>query len=116
MSRNPPCLTKASVTAANAASTANNMRLDTGFNLSLDPATLNLTTIRLRAVNPNNVQPEVDQWNLGVERQLPWQMLVTAEYVGTKGTHLSILRNLNQQYFDSNGFPTGIIPYTNLGA
>ena len=113
---NPPWLINNSVTAANTASTANNMRLDTGFNLSLNPATLNLTTIRLRAVNPNNVQPEVDQWSLGVERQMPWQTVLTAEYVGTKGTHLSILRNLNQQYFDAGGFPTGVIPYANLGA
>src|SRR5437899_6280940 len=113
---NPPWLINNSVTAANTASTANNMRLDSGFNLSLNPATLNLTTIRLRAVNPNNVQPEVDQWSLGVERQMPWQTVLTAEYVGTKGTHLSILRNLNQQYFDAGGFPTGVIPYANLGA
>src|SRR5207253_2577211 len=27
-----------------------------------------------------------------------------------------ILRNLNQQYFDAGGFPTGVIPYANLGA
>ena len=113
---NPPWLINNSVTAANTASTANNMRLDTGFNLSLNPATINLTTIRLRAVNPNNVQPEVDQWSLGVERQMPRQTVLTIEYVGTKGTHLSILRNLNQQYFDAGGFPTGVIPYANLGA
>jgi|SRR5690242_2308705 len=122
---NPPWLINNSVTAANTSSTANNMRLDTGFNLSLNPAAINLTTIRLRAVNPDNVQPVVDQWNLGVERQLPWQSLLTVEYVGTKGTHLSILRNLNQQYFatgtcDPNNAarlcPTGIIPYANLGA
>src|SRR5437763_16709585 len=92
---NPPWLINNSVTAANTASTANNMRLDTGFNLSLNPATINLTTIRLRAVYPNNVQPEVDQWCLGVERQMPRQTLLTIDYVVTKCTHLSILRNLN---------------------
>jgi hypothetical protein len=79
------------------------MRMDTGFNLSLDPSSLNLTQIRLRAVNPNNVQPTVDQWNFGIERQLPGQVVATVEYVGTKGTHLSMLKNLNQTYFDSTG-------------
>jgi hypothetical protein len=113
---NPPYLINNQVTATSSGTTANGMRLDSGFNLSLDPNNINLTTVRLRAVNPNNVQPEVDQWNLGVERQLPWNIVATTEYVGTKGTHLSILRNLNQQYFDANGFPTGVIPYANLGA
>ncbi|MCA1604375.1 MAG: TonB-dependent receptor, partial [Acidobacteria bacterium] len=37
------------------------------------------------------------------------------DYVGTKGTHLSTLRNLNQQTFNANGVGTGIIPYPNLG-
>lgn len=100
---NPPWLVDKSVSASSTSTTVNNMRMDTGFNLSLDPSSLNLTQIRLRAVNPNNVQPEVDQWNIGVERQLPAQIVATVEYVGTKGTHLSILKNLNQTYFDSQG-------------
>jgi outer membrane receptor protein involved in Fe transport len=126
----PPWLINKSVSASSASTTANNMRLATGFNVSLDPNNVDLTQVRLRAVNPNNVQPEVDQWNLGVERELPGQLVTTVEYVGTKGTHLSILRNLNQIYFDSlgracttvTGTPTcpGItapfIPYANLGA
>jgi len=127
---NPPFVINNQVTAASTSTTANNMRLATGFNVSLDPNSLNLANVRIRAVNPNNVMPEVDQWNLGIQHQLPWQMVTTLEYVGTKGTHLSILRNLNQTYFDSMGracttvagTPTcpGItapfIPYANLGA
>jgi outer membrane receptor protein involved in Fe transport len=100
---NPPWLVDKSVSASSTSTTVNNMRMDTGFNLSLDPSSLNLTQIRLRAVNPNNVQPTVDQWNFGIERQLPGQVVATVEYVGTKGTHLSMLKNLNQTYFDSTG-------------
>ncbi len=100
---NPPWLVDKSISASSTSTTANNMRLDTGFNVSLDPSTLNLKQIRLRAVNPNNIQPEVDQWNFGIEHQLPGEMVATLEYVGTKGTHLSILKNLNQTYFDSQG-------------
>src|SRR5262245_65070612 len=39
--------------------------------------------------------PEADQWNFGVQRMLPSQMVLTLDYVGTKGTHRSILRNPN---------------------
>jgi outer membrane receptor protein involved in Fe transport len=112
---NPPYLIDKLLSApsnnvtANATSgtTNNGLKLRTGFTgVSLDPnaqASTFLTSIRLRSVNPENVQPEVDQWNLGVEHQLPGQVVLTVEYVGTKGTHLSILENLNQQYFDSLG-------------
>jgi hypothetical protein len=30
----------------------------------------------------------VQQWNLNVERELPWDFFVSAAYVGSKGTHL----------------------------
>src|SRR5205807_2685230 len=52
---NPPWLVDKSVSATSASTTVNNMRVATGFNLSLDPSTVNLTQVRLRAVNPNNV-------------------------------------------------------------
>ncbi|MCA1641665.1 MAG: TonB-dependent receptor, partial [Acidobacteria bacterium] len=112
---NLPFFVQNSIAAANNNSTANNIRLRTGFNLSLDPSTVNPTLVRLRAVNPESVDPSIDQWNIGIQRLLPGNMVVTADYVGTKGTHLSTLRNLNQQLFDANGFGTGIIPYPNLG-
>jgi Carboxypeptidase regulatory-like domain/TonB-dependent Receptor Plug Domain/TonB dependent receptor len=32
--------------------------------------------------------PYEQSWTLGVERQLPWSVLVTAHYIGKKGTHL----------------------------
>ncbi len=60
-----------------------------------DPANIDLRRIRLRSVNPESVMPEADQWNFGVQRLLPAQMVLTLDYVGTKGTHLSVLRNPN---------------------
>jgi hypothetical protein len=86
--------------------TVNNMRLRTGFNLSLDPANQPanfLQTVRIRGVDPKAVMPSIDQWNAGIERQLPGSIVGIVEYVGTKGTHLSILNDLNQTYFDSIG-------------
>jgi hypothetical protein len=112
---NLPFLVQNNVTAANNNQTANNIRLQTGFNLSLNPASVDPRLVRQRAVNPDSVDPSIDQWNLGIQRLLPGNLVVTADYVGTKGTHLSTLRNLNQQLFNAAGFGTGVIPYPNLG-
>ena len=32
--------------------------------------------------------PYEQSWSFGVERQLPWNVLINAEYIGKKGTHL----------------------------
>jgi hypothetical protein len=100
--------------------TVRNMRLQTGFNLSLDPNAVDVTTVRLRAVNPEAVDPSVDQWNLGIQRLLPGNMVATLDYVGTKGSHLSTLRSLNQPFLNANGTIMNgasgpIFPYPLLG-
>jgi Carboxypeptidase regulatory-like domain/TonB dependent receptor-like, beta-barrel/TonB-dependent Receptor Plug Domain len=109
---------------SNNSSTANGMRLQTGFNLSLDPSAVTVTTVRLRAVNPEATDSSVDQWNLGVQRLLPGDMVATLDYVGTKGTHLSTLFSLNQPLLNANGTVTNAIingtlqpvfPYPSLG-
>ncbi len=112
---NLPWLVQNNVTAANNNSTANGIRLRNGFNLSLDPASVDPRLVRLRAVNPDAVDPSIDQWNLGVQRLLAGNLVVTLDYVGTKGTHLSALRNLNQPAFNANGVSTGVLPFPNLG-
>jgi len=93
--------------------TANDIRVRTGFNVSFNPILIladpvRLTGVRLRAVNPDAVMPTIDQWNLGIQRQLPGDIVATLDYVGTKGTHLSVLRNLNQRLFNPDGTP--IVP------
>lgn len=103
LSLNLPWLVNNVVTAPNNNSTANNIRLRTGFNLSLNPANVDPITVRLRAVNPESQNPNIDQWNLGIQRLLPGDMVLTLDYVGTKGTHLSTLSNLNQPLFNANG-------------
>ena len=35
-----------------------------------------------------NRTPQEQSWSLGFERQLPWNVVVNAEYIGKKGTHL----------------------------
>ena len=103
------------VVAGTATVPANNMRIATGFNLSLNPSAVNPQNVRLRAANPSDVDPAVDQWNFGFQRLFAQNAVLTVDYVGTKGTHLSILRNLNQQFFNPDHTPTAIIPYPALG-
>jgi hypothetical protein len=122
---NLPFLVNNAPTAANNNSTANNMRLNTGFNLSLDPTAIlsdvtKVRNVRLRAINPDSEEGTVDQWNLGIQREFGRSVVVTIDYVGTKGTHLSTLRNLNQVLFNSNGTVLNVngspvVPYPDLG-
>lgn len=52
---------------------------------------LNVTSIPTKAV-----WSYAQQWSLSVQRELPKSMVATIAYVGSKGTHLSVERQLNQ--------------------
>jgi hypothetical protein len=46
---------------------------------------------------PNKaVWPYMQQWNLSVQKELPSHIVFSAAYVGSKGTHLTLINNLNQ--------------------
>ena len=45
--------------------------------------------------DPDYQDPYVQQWNLNIQRELWSDLLVTAAYVGTKGTHLSLVTDIN---------------------
>jgi hypothetical protein len=48
---------------------------------------------------PNQVQwPYVMQWNLSVQKEIPFSIVTSFAYVGSKGTHLTNQRDLNQLY------------------
>ena len=47
------------------------------------------------AIDQNLANPQVQQWSLGVERELPGNLVVKLSYVGTKGTYLSRSRPIN---------------------
>jgi Carboxypeptidase regulatory-like domain/TonB dependent receptor len=40
-------------------------------------------------------RPYVQRWSAGVQRELPGQVLLEASYVGNRGTHLGVTRQLN---------------------
>jgi hypothetical protein len=52
--------------------------------------------LSVTAIPSKAVWPYVQQWSFGVERELPGQMLGTFSYVGSKGTHLTLQREINQ--------------------
>ena len=51
----------------------------------------NVTAIPTKAV-----WPYVQQWSMSVQSELPWSTVATFAYVGSKGTHLTDQRQLNQ--------------------
>jgi hypothetical protein len=52
---------------------------------------LNVTSIPTKAV-----YPYTEQWSLSVQREIHKSMVAQLAYVGTKGTHLTAVRDLNQ--------------------
>lgn len=63
------------------------------------------------AINPNFDNPYIQSWNLNVEQQLTNSMGLTIAYVGSKGTHLRIARNVNQFELASGAL---VRPYATL--
>jgi TonB dependent receptor len=83
--------------------------LQNGFPANLlDPSNINLALAHIRAQDPNSPTPYVQQWSIGIQRQLPGQLVFTTDYVGTKSTHLDIIHDLNQ-------YVNGAFPYPNFG-
>ena len=50
----------------------------------------------ITAIDPNLKVPVVDTFNLGIQRQLPWGMLLTTTYAGNLGRHLIREPNINE--------------------
>ncbi len=60
----------------------------------LNPAFKNFGSIS-PAIDQNLDNPQVQQWNLTMERELPGNLALKVGYVGTKGTYLSRTRPIN---------------------
>ena len=118
---NPPFLINKTL----ASNTAPVLKPSVGFPTNfLDPSSINfnqLQSFHIRAVNPSIQVPMVQQWSLGVQRQINPAWLGEVDYVGTHSTNLDVLRNYNQVQFAGNQVatsptaPSGTVPYTNFG-
>lgn len=60
------------------------------------PATLLSNSPPVAAFDPNYQLPTVHQWNLSVQRELPWGFVGQAAYIGRRGTHLQRAYDINQ--------------------
>ncbi len=52
--------------------------------------------INVTAIPTQAVWPYAQQWSLSVQRELPKSMVATIAYVGSRGSHLTVERQLNQ--------------------
>ena len=72
----------------------------------LDPSNVVLSRLLIRAANADGTNAESQQVALGLERQIGGTFVVSADFVGNKGSHIAVLRNINQP---ANG--NGVRPY-----
>lgn len=52
--------------------------------------------LNVTAIPTKVVWPYVQQWSLGVQQQLPWKLLGSVGYVGSRGTNLAAELQINQ--------------------
>jgi hypothetical protein len=57
-------------------------------------------------MNPNIRQPYVEQWNLGIQREIGSGTVIEARYVGNMSMHSWMSNNLNEVNIFENGFLT----------
>jgi hypothetical protein len=61
--------------------------------------------------NQQALTPYVQEWNFTVEKQLPWDMVWSTNYVGNSGTHLWGTYNANQPLTNGPGSPNTRRPF-----
>jgi hypothetical protein len=76
----------------------------------LDPSKISVASVRVRAINPAGDKTYFQQWSAGLQRELTTTLVVSADYVGTTGSKIWTLRNLNQP-----DPVTKLLPYPTFG-
>lgn len=72
---------------------------------SFSPPPLDLGSApNIGAFDPNLKVPTVHEWNLTIQRELPWSFVGQIGYIGKRGTRLYRAYNLNQIRTDQPGF------------
>ena len=78
-------------TFQSSATVANALTLASPF-----PTTVAAGTATITAIDPNFLIPYIQQYGLGIQRQLTPNTLIDVSYFGSKGTHLLTQTNINQ--------------------
>jgi hypothetical protein len=60
------------------------------------PPPNSLFPIDVTSIPTKAIWPYAQQWSFGIQRELPRDFLINFAYVGSKGTHLTVERQLNQ--------------------
>ena len=60
------------------------------------PSSNAVTSISVSGVDPETKNPRTHQWNLGIQRQLPFSMVADLSYVGSVSRNQLVDRNINQ--------------------
>jgi hypothetical protein len=63
--------------------------------------------LAVKSIPSKAIWPYVQQWHLDVQKELPSNIVATLSYVGSKGTHLTLQRNLNQLHPVASQNPYG---------
>jgi hypothetical protein len=104
-------------TQLSAGATSDVFQLKNGFPASIvDSTAYNLTQLQIRAQDPNQRTPYVEQASFGFEYQAASDTVLSATYVGNWGRREERVRDYNQPQvtgFDG-GCPTLLYPYANL--
>jgi hypothetical protein len=83
---------------------------------NLDPAAGQLKAVRVRAVNADDPTTRINQASAGIQRELPGAMVLSADFVYSRGANLATLVNLNQPLPNAAGNNAlGPLPYPNFG-
>ena len=83
---------------------------------NLDPAAGQLKAVRLRSVDQNDPSTMISQASAGVQREVADNMLLSADFVYSRGSNLATLVNLNQPLPTAAGNNAlGALPYPNFG-
>ncbi|HET6956480.1 MAG TPA: carboxypeptidase regulatory-like domain-containing protein [Vicinamibacterales bacterium] len=83
---------------------------------NLDPAAGQLKAVRLRSVDQNDPNTMTQQASAGIQRELAGNMVLSADFVYTRGSNLATLVNLNQPLPNAAGNNAlGVLPYPNFG-
>lgn len=111
---NPPFLVDTQLNQSGASTV---FQLQNGFPLStITGSGVDLTTLQIRAQDPNQRTSYVEQASFGLEYQVMNDTVLAATYVGNWGRKMNRLRddNMPQVTGFDNGCPVLVYPYANL--